>query len=84
MLASGGDDKVVMIWKKSAYGGGGSLLGSKVKQVWSIKQLFLLIFTSREAAWSREGVGWHCSLDDCLIGHVKLHISHACWDIRLT
>jgi len=33
MLASGGDDKVVMIWKKSAYGGGGSLLGSKVKQI---------------------------------------------------
>ena len=29
------------------------------------------IFTSREAAWSREGVGWHCcssSSDDCLIG----------------
>ena len=46
MLASGGDDKVVMIWKKSAYGGGGSLLGSKVKQVWSQQQLFLLIFPS--------------------------------------
>ena len=36
MLASGGDDKLVMIWKKSAYGGG-QIFGSKLKQVESWK-----------------------------------------------
>lgn len=36
MLASGGDDKLVMIWKKSAYGGG-NIFGSKLKQVESWK-----------------------------------------------
>ena len=48
-------------------------------QVWPLllAQLFgcLLVFTSREAAWSRETVGWHCcccssSSDYCLFGLV--------------
>ena len=50
-------------------------------------RFFLEFFTSREAAWSREGVGWHCSSsssDDCLIGLFQLHICHVCWNIRST
>ena len=40
-LASGGDDKLVMIWKKSAYGGGGTIFGSggkKQVESWKLHQ----------------------------------------------
>lgn len=33
LLASGGDDKLVMIWKKSPYGGGGAIFGEASKNI---------------------------------------------------
>ena len=38
-----------------------------------------LLFTSREAAWSREGVGWHCSAFFFILRSYLWSILASCW-----